>query len=58
MTKLNERIDQLEEAQNKLKDFKPKKSLRDSADDYIEYATIDQVDGKLLNLQEKLKEDN
>jgi len=47
MTKLNERLDELEEAQKKLA---PKKGVRDSADDYIEYATLDQVDGKLLGL--------
>ena len=38
MNKLNERIDEIQEAQNKVK---PKNSIRDSADDYIEYATID-----------------
>lgn len=47
MLKLNQKVDELEEAQNKL----PKKGgVRDSADDYIEYATIDQIDGKLLGL--------
>jgi len=47
MNKLNQRIDELQEAQDKL----PKKGgVRDSADDYIEYATIDQIDGKLLGL--------
>ena len=41
MNKLNQRMDELEEAQKKLREFQPKKTVRDSADDYIEYATVD-----------------
>ena len=44
------KLEEVQEELQKLQANAPKKGVRDSADDYIEYATIDQIDGKLLGL--------
>jgi chromosome segregation ATPase len=59
INKLNTKVDDLEEASAKYaNEIKAIGSKDKSDEDYITYATVDQVDGKMAALLEKLKNDN
>lgn len=59
INKLNTKVTELEEASAKYaNDIKALGPKANADDEYITYATVDQVDGKMAALLEKLKNDN
>lgn len=56
---LQEKLDQIQGMQEEIEALKNKmEGMGDKDDDYFTYVTADQVDGKIQNMLEQLKNDN